>query len=82
MIRSAAAGILTSRAASRFKEGVPRLIDDPESEGGQCWVSGDIRLSPPGLCVIRPDRSKALGIFTLSHMDQMTPASTQVDAVA
>ena len=74
------ADLWTSRAPSKFRDGVPRLIDDPENEGGQCWVSGDVRLSPPGLCVIRPDRSKALGIFTLTHMDEMTPASTDVDA--
>ena len=74
------ADLWTSRAPARLKESVPRLIDDPENEGGQCWVSGDVRLSPPGLCVIRPDRSKALGIFTLSNMSEMTPASTNVEA--
>lgn len=74
------ADLWTSRSPSRFSEGAPRLIDDPEKEGDQCWVSGDIRLSPPGLCVIRPDRSKALGIFTLTNMDEMTPASSNVEA--
>ena len=74
------ADLWTSRAPSRFKDGVPRLIDDPENEGGQFWVSGDVRLSPPGLCVIRPDRSKKLGVFTLTHMDEMTPAATEVGA--
>ncbi len=74
------ADLWTSRAPARFKEGAPRLIDDPENAGGQFWVSGDVRLSPPGLCVIRPDRSKALGIFTLTNMDEMTPAATHVDA--
>ena len=70
------ADLWQSRAPARFQEGAPRLIDDPENEGGQCWVAGDVRLSPPGLCVIRPDRSKELGVFTLSHMDEMTPAAT------
>ncbi len=74
------ADLWTSRAPSRFKDSAPRLIDDPENDGGQFWVSGDVRLSPPGLCVIRPDRSKALGIFTLTNMDEMTPAATHVDA--
>lgn len=74
------ADLWTSRAPAKFKDGVPRLIDDPENEGGQCWVSNDVRLSPPGLCVIRPDKSKVLGVFTLNHMDEMTPASTNVDA--
>ncbi|NRA10162.1 MAG: hypothetical protein HRU02_18550, partial [Myxococcales bacterium] len=30
------ADLWTSRAPSRFDDGVPRLIDDPENEGGQC----------------------------------------------
>ena len=75
------ADLWQSRAPSRFKAGAPRLIDDPDQEGAQCWVSGDVRLSPPGLCVIRPDRSKELGIFTLPHMDEMTPAATDVGAL-
>ena len=74
------ADLWTSRSPARFAADAPRLIDDPENEGGQCWIAGDVRLSPPGLCVIRPDRSKALGIFTLPHMDEMTPASSQVAA--
>ncbi|MBW1884037.1 MAG: hypothetical protein JRJ58_10945, partial [Deltaproteobacteria bacterium] len=75
------ADLLTSRAPARFKESAPRLVDDPESEGGQYWVVGkDLRLSPPGLCVIRPDGSKAYGIFTIPNMDEMTPAATNVDA--
>jgi predicted TIM-barrel fold metal-dependent hydrolase len=74
------ADLWQSRAPARLRDAAPRLIDDPENEGGQCWVAGDVRLSPPGLCVIRPDRSKELGVFTLSHMDEMTPAATRVDA--
>ncbi len=75
------ADLWTSRAPARFRDTAPRLIDDPENAGGQFWiVDKDVRLSPPGLCVIRPDRSKALGIFTLTNMDEMTPASTDVAA--
>jgi predicted TIM-barrel fold metal-dependent hydrolase len=74
------ANLWTQRAPSRFAKSAPRLIDDPDTAGAQCWVSGDVRLSPPGLCVIRPDRSKELGVFTLGHMDEMTPAATDVGA--
>ncbi|MBW2270981.1 MAG: amidohydrolase [Deltaproteobacteria bacterium] len=71
----------TSRAPARFKETAPRLVDDPETEGGQHWIVGDdVQLSPPGLCVIRPDNSKAYGIFTLTNMDEMTPAAVDVEA--
>ena len=75
------ADLWTSRAPARFRDTAPRLVDDPENAGGQYWiVDKDVRLSPPGLCVIRPDRSKVLGIFTLTNMDEMTPASTDVAA--
>ena len=74
------ADLWASRAPARFAASAPRLIDDPETPGGQCWVSDDIKLSSPGLCVIRPDRSKALGVFTLNNMAEMSPAATNVDA--
>ncbi len=33
----------TSRAPARFKEVAPRLVDNPETEGGQHWIVGDER---------------------------------------
>ncbi len=69
----------TSRAPSALRETAPRVV---RGQGGnELWVVADgVPLSPPGLCVIRPDGRKAYGTFSLPHFADMTPAATQVGA--
>jgi predicted TIM-barrel fold metal-dependent hydrolase len=68
----------TSRAPAKWKDLAPRVV---ELQGRECWVVGrDVLLSPPGLCVIRPDGSKVQGKVSLERFDEMTPAATEVGA--
>jgi len=64
----------TSRAPAKLRGQVPRVVD---KGGRQTWVvEDDTRLSPPGFCVIRPDRTKLRGQFSLARFDEMHPGAT------
>lgn len=64
----------TSRAPARLRDRVPRVV---ERDGRQLWiVETDTPLSPPGFCVIRPDRTKLRGQFSLATFEQMYAAAT------
>jgi len=68
----------TSRAPSKYAGLAPRVVD---IDGKPCWIAGrDVLLSPPGLCVIRADGSKAHAKVTLDTFEEMTPAATHVAA--
>ncbi len=73
------ADLWTSRAPAKLRAAAPRIEAKPGE--GRFWVVGDgIRLSLPGLCVIRKDGSKAYGTFSLATPEEMTPAATEVAA--
>lgn len=73
------ADLWTSRAPAKFRSVAPRIEGKPGE--GQFWVVGDgIRLSLPGICVIRADGTKAYGTFTLATPEEMSPAATDVGA--
>jgi len=68
-----------SRAPAKYKDVAPRVVR-PDG-GNPAWVVGaDLRLSPPGLCVIRPDGSKLRGKFSIETFEEMTPAASQLGA--
>ncbi len=66
----------TSRAPAALRDVAPRVIQKPD--GTDEWIVGrDQSLSPPGFCVIRPDGSKATGMFSLPRFADMTPAASE-----
>jgi predicted TIM-barrel fold metal-dependent hydrolase len=66
-----------SRAPAKLAAVAPRVVEG--AGGGELWVVADGQpLSPPGLCVIRPDGRKAYGTFTLPRFAEMTPAASEV----
>lgn len=67
-----------SRAPAKFKEGAPRV---ELRDGKPMWVVADgVVISPPGLCVIKPDGSKLRGKFSLETFEEMSPSAFQLDA--
>jgi predicted TIM-barrel fold metal-dependent hydrolase len=69
------ADLWTARAPAALREVAPRVVRKPD--GSDAWIVGsDLDLSPPGFCVIRPDGSKAMGIFTLPRLEEMSPAAS------
>ena len=69
----------TSRAPLALKSKVPQVKTD--DKGNQYWVVNEtMQLGPVGYCVIRPDGSKALGMTTLTRLDEMHPGA--VDPLA
>ena len=69
----------TRQAPATFKDVAPRVVTP---DGGKpMWVVGDdLVLSPPGLCVIRPDGSKVYGKFSIENFEGMAPAASQLGA--
>jgi len=69
------ADLWTARAPAALRDVAPRVVRKPD--GSDAWIVGrDRDLSPPGFCVIRPDGSKAMGLFTLPRLEEMTPAAS------
>ena len=69
------ADLCTARAPAALRDVAPRVVRKPD--GSDAWIVGrDRDLSPPGFCVIRPDGSKAMGLFTLPRLEEMTPAAS------
>ena len=67
------------RAPAKYKDVAPRVV---EIDGGNpVWVVGkDLILSPPGLCVIKPDGKKVYGKFSIERFEDMTPAAHNLQA--
>jgi predicted TIM-barrel fold metal-dependent hydrolase len=70
------ADLWTARAPAGLRDVAPRVVRKPD--GSEAWiVDRDFELSPPGFCVIRPDGSKAMGMFSLPRLEEMTPAASE-----
>lgn len=69
----------TSRAPQKYKDVAPRIAKG--ENGNPVWVAGSgLVLSPPGLCVVKPDGDKVYGKFSLETFEEMTPAAFQLGA--
>ena len=73
------ADLWTSRAPAALRDVAPRVVRKPD--GSEAWIVGrDFELSGPGFCVIRPDGSKAMAMYTLPRLEDMTPAASEPKA--
>jgi predicted TIM-barrel fold metal-dependent hydrolase len=64
-----------SRAPSKLRDRVLRVVRN--DQGKEQWVADrDVVFGPPGFCVIRPDASKAYGMWTLESFAELHPGAS------